>query len=128
MKSFTTIAAAVALLSSSVSAQFYNITSAPFQLVVKQKGYTTNPYVGAVFTACHVGAAIESLCIYDASNKTVQPYNTYRFNTSIHSAQQDNTYGEQGELTWILPQTGGQGCTYNVPQLPSSLVIQDFPY
>jgi hypothetical protein len=128
MKSFTTIAAAVALLSTSVSAQYYNITSAPFQLVIKQKGYTSNPYVGAVLNACHAGAAIEALCILDAKNTTVQPYNTYRFNTSIYSAQQDNTYGEQGELTWILPQTGGQGCTYNVPHLPSSLVIQDFSY
>jgi hypothetical protein len=97
------------MLSTSVSAQYYNITSAPFQLLIQQKGYTSNPYVGSVLTACHAGAAIEALCILDPGNKTVTPSisNTFHFNTSASSGFQDNTYGVQGELTWKQPVNGG---------------------
>jgi hypothetical protein len=109
----------LALMATGVSAQFYNITSAPFQLVVKTKGYATNPYAGAVLTACHAGAAIEALCIFDQANKTVANYNTFRFNTSIYSSQQDNTYGEQGAITWILPSAGGEGCKFRPFHFPS---------
>lgn len=84
--------AASALLSAAgVSAQYYNISSAPFALIARTDNTTYN---NTVFIPCHEGAAIEGFC---AGYAEITPYAALSFNTSVYQ-QNDGT----GLLTWIL--------------------------
>ncbi|CBY01777.1 hypothetical protein IAQ61_009992 [Plenodomus lingam] len=80
---------------------FYNITSTPFNLVVTSADGTIN----TTLAACHVGAALESLCL----SANVSPPNpgssspsVFNFNTSTYSQAPEPTLGTPGILTWIL--------------------------
>lgn len=86
------------------SAQPYNITSKGFQLLLTSEDGTINDTV----SACHTGAALESLCLSN-SNSTSKPdptpYDTFYFNTTETSEPPVNhtELGAEGILTWFLP-------------------------
>jgi len=84
------------LLAAGVSAQYYNITSKPFQLVAHTHNETYN---GTVFTPCHEGAAIEGLCV--GPKNTTSIYSNFNFNTTVYS-QTNVTDGPSGLLVWTL--------------------------
>jgi hypothetical protein len=100
MKTTFSIAALVA----TASAQYYNITSKPFQLLLT----STDGSINDTVSACHTGAALESLCLSN-SNSTSKPdptpYSTFNFNTSSNSQAPVNhtDLGVPGILTWFLP-------------------------
>jgi hypothetical protein len=100
------IAFSIVFMVAAVKAQ-YNITSKPFQLVLTSEDGTINDTV----SACHTGAALESLCLSN-SNSTSKPdptpYSTFNFNTSIYSQEPVNhtELGKPGILTWFLPVNG----------------------
>jgi hypothetical protein len=82
---------------------YYNITSKPFQLVL----YSPDGSYKDTLSACHTGAALESLCLSN-SNTTSKPdptpYSTFNFNTSIYiQPPADASLGVLGIVTWILP-------------------------
>ena len=116
MKTTITAAALIAV----ASAQ-YNITSKPFQLLLTSEDGTTNDTV----SACHTGAALESLCLSN-SNTTSKPdptpYDTFNFNTTISSQPPVNhtELGVEGILTWTLPVT-------NYGPVPSSVFFNYDP-
>jgi hypothetical protein len=94
---------AVALLATA-NAQYYNITSKPFQLVLT----SSTDSINGTLSACHTGAALESLCVLPSNTSaTPEPtyYNTFNFNTSSFSeAPPSNaSLGAPGILTWDLP-------------------------
>jgi hypothetical protein len=96
----------IASLIAAASAQdlFYNITSKPFQLVLTSEDGTNNDTV----SACHTGAALESLCLSNSnttSKPNPTPYSTFNFNTSIYAQAPSNdvSLGVPGILTWFLP-------------------------
>ncbi|KAF2849878.1 hypothetical protein T440DRAFT_468938 [Plenodomus tracheiphilus IPT5] len=80
---------------------YYNVTSKPFNLFVTSEDGAVNSSLGA----CHVGAALESLCL-SASNSISKPdpgdAAVFNFNTSIYSQAPEPTFGVPGILTWIL--------------------------
>lgn len=92
-----------AALIASTSAQYYNITSKPFELVVTSDDGCINDTV----SACHVGAALESLCLSNSttiSKPEFEPYSTFNFNTTIYTPAATNpSLGQQGILTFNLP-------------------------
>jgi len=83
------------------SAQDYNITSKPFQLQLTSEDGKIN----SVVQACHVGAALESLCLTDDKAGNPTAFDTFNFNTSSYSQPppDNEELGAQGILTWILP-------------------------
>ena len=100
-------------------AQFYNITSKPFQILLT----STDGSINDTVSACHVGAALESLCLSN-SNSTSKPnptpYSTFNFNTSIYTQPStDPAIGTQGILTWTLPTNSGD--------IPSSVSLNYDP-
>ncbi|KAI2631819.1 hypothetical protein GGR54DRAFT_645792 [Hypoxylon sp. NC1633] len=96
-------------------AQSYPNQSAPFNLVLQS---TTNSSLnGLKLTACHTGAAVESLCL-DVTSPEAQ-YTTFYFNESAQ-APSDPNFLPSGLITWTF--TGGTpvftsntalGFTYN---------------
>jgi hypothetical protein len=95
---------AVMALAAAVNAQFWNITSPPFQLVLHSENGTIND----TLSACHTGAAIESLCLSNSnttSKPNPSPYATFNFNTSSYAQPPVNhtELGTPGILTWDLP-------------------------
>ncbi|KAJ4334030.1 hypothetical protein N0V87_007188 [Didymella glomerata] len=99
------------LFAASVNAQceagppFYNETSKPFSLVLTSDNSTIN---GSTLSACHSGAAIESLCLSrggGVSNPNPIPAATFNFNTSSDPFTPNATLGTPGILTWTLRTT-----------------------
>ena len=93
------------LLAVAVSAQFYNETSEPFNLVLTSDNTTIN---GSTLSACHTGAALESLCLSSGggvSNPTPIAATTFNFNTSTDPFTPNPTIGTPGILTWTLKTT-----------------------
>jgi hypothetical protein len=83
---------------------FYNISSAPFFLVVTSEDGGVND----TLSACHVGAAIESLCLSNAGvGDSPEPLDGahFQFNTSIYSQAPEPNFGVPGILTWWLNTT-----------------------
>lgn len=67
--------------------------SGPFNLIVQSQDKRLD---GRAFTACHEGAAVESICLLDKSfGKAV-------FNFNFTTAISDPTFGPPGVLTWDL--------------------------
>ncbi|USP81382.1 uncharacterized protein yc1106_08656 [Curvularia clavata] len=88
----------------SVSEPFYNITSKPFHLLVKSQ----DGKVDDTLSACHVGAALESLCLSNAkspSNTSPLAAADFYFNTSVYSQAPDASLTVPGILVWDLPTT-----------------------
>jgi hypothetical protein len=112
----TTFAAAATL--AVARAQFYNITSKPFQLQLTSEDGNIN----SVVQACHVGAALESLCLTDDKAGNPTEYDTFNFNTSSYSQPPPNNedLGNPGILTWFLP-------TGNAGNIPSSVYFNYDP-
>lgn len=104
-------------LAALTSAQ-YDLESNPFQLVLSSKDNYIN---GQALSACHTGAAIESLCLSE-SNSTSKPdpiaAATFRFNTSSNSVPSNPAGGAPGVLTFEL---------HTEPPIPSSLVFSYDP-
>ena len=97
------ILALVGAIASVANAQdpFYNVSSAPFHLVVKSA--TNKTLNGRTLFACHEGAAIEGLCLGDKKLSTADVYN---FNTSVYNTPTNSAIGDTGILTWLLPTSG----------------------
>lgn len=110
-------AISIATLVAAASAQYYNITSRPFQIRLSSEDGSVDDTV----SACHTGAAIESLCLSN-SNTTSKPdptpYDTFNFNSSIYAQPIANhsDFGLPGILTWFLP-------TASIPPTPSSVTF-----
>ncbi|KAH8730855.1 hypothetical protein GQ44DRAFT_699981 [Phaeosphaeriaceae sp. PMI808] len=96
-------------VATSTQESFYNITSKPFKLAVA----SSDGSISDTLSACHTGAAYESLCLSN-SNSTSKPnpltYSIFNFNNSIYSqAPAGHTeLGVPGILTWFL-ETGNAG-------------------
>ena len=107
----STLATTLAL-ASTAAAQFYNITSSPFFLVLSSSDTSTD---GQSLAACHTGAAIESLCL------TTNPdgASTFFFNTSaaLLGAPTD-ALGQPGILTYNVPAD---------PVIPSAVTFVNDP-
>lgn len=54
-------------------------------------------YNGKTFGTCHIGAAIESLCLYDGDVETFQ------LNSTASQPALPPNVGPQGQLIWDLP-------------------------
>ena len=93
------------LLAAATNAQFYNETSKPFSLVLSSDDTKID---GQTVSACHTGAALESLCLSGggsiSSPNPVTP-TTFNFNTSTDAFTPDATLGTPGILTWTLRTT-----------------------
>jgi hypothetical protein len=103
---------------SQVSEPYYNITSKPFHLVVQSDDGKVND----TLSACHVGAALESLCLSNAktgSSSSPIPAAEFYFNTSVYSQAPEPSLAVAGILTWVL-----QTSTLDVP---SSVAFQYDP-
>lgn len=93
----------VALIATA-SAQYYNISSKPFQLVVE----SADGSLKDTLSTCHTGAALESLCLSNgvSTSKTapIAPA-SFNFNTSLYMQAPVNhtDLGVPGILTWDLP-------------------------
>jgi hypothetical protein len=98
-----TILALIGAITSVATAQdpYYNISSAPFHLVVKSS--TNKTLNGCTLFACHEGAAIEGLCL---GNKKLSTADVFNFNTSVYSPPDDSDIGVTGILSWLLPTAG----------------------
>lgn len=94
MKSF---AALSLLLAGAVSAQ--TVSSKPFDLVIESSNNTLN---GQKLSACHSGAAIESLCL--AGN----PGSQYYMNTTKGQEAPIKGTTPSGTLIWNLPIGNGK--------------------
>lgn len=94
-------------LAAAINAQFYNETSKPFQLVLISDDTTVN---GTTLSACHTGAALESLCL-SSGNSVSNPNSiapaTFNFNTSTDPFTPDAKLGTPGILTWTLETSSG---------------------
>jgi hypothetical protein len=103
---------AALLLAGTTTAQFYNITSAPFHLTLSSKNNTID---GQSLAACHTGAAIESLCLTSggtpSSPHPLTPV-AFHFNTSSESFTPNASLGTPGILTYNLP---------SKPEIPSAV-------
>ncbi|KAI0124047.1 hypothetical protein BJ170DRAFT_637991 [Xylariales sp. AK1849] len=88
---FFTLSAALGL---AAAQNTYLNQSAPFNLVLSS---TTNETLnGLKLGACHSGAGIESLCLYDGTDLS---FSSFYFNTS---GPADPTTEQQGLLNWYL--------------------------
>ncbi|KAF2704595.1 hypothetical protein K504DRAFT_461356 [Pleomassaria siparia CBS 279.74] len=88
-------------LAASTSAQYYN-QSKPFHLVVVSENKTID---GDTLSACHTGAAIESLCLSkqpSSSKPTPITPATFYFNTSNSAITPNDTRGVTGIVTYVL--------------------------
>lgn len=109
----TTVLAAFGALTGIASAQFYNVSSKPFHLVLKSENDTLQ---GATLFACHEGAAIEGLCL---GSKNLTGADVFNFNTSSFSEPTNSSIGDTGILSWTLP-------TVDL-DVPSALTLQSNP-
>lgn len=99
MKTASSLCAA--LLATAVTAQ-YNETSKPFSLVLTSENTTIN---GSTLSACHTGAALESLCLSRGSgisNPNPIAAATFNFNTTTDPYTPNVMIGTPGILTWTL--------------------------
>jgi len=90
------------------SDSYYNLTSKPFTLNVASADGSIQSSLGA----CHVGAALESLCLSrstSASKPNISDAAVFNFNSSIYAQPPEPTLGTPGILTWIL-----HGANFNV--------------
>jgi hypothetical protein len=71
-----------------------DVQSKPFRLELCSDDKSLN---GKGLTACHTGAAIESLCLYDGKGSD------FRFNTTKGDTAQAKGYTPSGELIFNLP-------------------------
>jgi hypothetical protein len=98
-----TLATTALLLAGTTTAQFYNVTSAPFHLVLSSNNKTID---GQSLAACHTGAAIESLCLTSggtpSSPRPLTPV-AFNFNTSAEAVTANASLGTPGILTYNLP-------------------------
>ncbi|CAO2655924.1 Nn.00g047270.m01.CDS01 [Neocucurbitaria sp. VM-36] len=104
-------------LIATTTAQYYNITSPPFYLIVTSPDGSIND----TLSACHTGAALESLCLSNSnSTSKPNPINAvkFSFNTTIYSEPPAPSLGTPGILTWILPAS---------PPIPSSVFFSYEP-
>ena len=111
MKTSSVILSLAAAVITSAQDPYYNITTPPFYLVVTSEDESIN----STLSACHVGAALESLCLSNAdygSSPTPLAGAEFHFNTSIYS-QPTPPDPTTGILTWWLTVNGGE-------QYPSS--------
>jgi hypothetical protein len=95
----TTILAVIGAIASTATAQYYNVSSKPFHLVVKSA--TNKTINGRTLYACHEGAAIEGLCL--GADKKLSTADVFNFNTSSYSTPTNSSIGDTGILTWLLP-------------------------
>lgn len=90
------------LAAAAANAQFYNETSKPFNLVLASEDPTIN---GSTISACHTGAALESLCLSNIGSISkpdlIAPA-SFNFNTSTDPYTPNATLGTPGILTWTL--------------------------
>lgn len=107
-----TVAASVAL--AAAQEPYYNVSSAPFHLVVESA--TNDTLNSSTLFACHEGAAIEGLCL---GNKNLTGADVFNFNTSSFQEPTNSSIGDTGILSWNLPTTGA---TY-----PSALTLEANP-
>jgi hypothetical protein len=90
---------------------YWNVTSDPFYLhVTSDDDSTVNEAVGA----CHIGAAIESLCLSPIDDGEPVVGSVFNFNTSIWSQEPEVGFGIPGILTYWLP---------TQPMTPSSMLF-----
>lgn len=90
------------------SDSYYNVTSKPFTLQVASEDGSVKSSLGA----CHVGAALESICLsgsISASKPNTSDAALFNFNSSIYAQPPEPTFGTPGILTWIL-----HGANFNV--------------
>ncbi|KAF2798495.1 hypothetical protein K505DRAFT_321855 [Melanomma pulvis-pyrius CBS 109.77] len=88
-------------LAATTAAQYYN-QSNPFHLVLVSKNKTIN---GDTLSACHAGAAIESLCLTNSvsvSKPNPIAVGVFYFNTSDQVVTPNATLGAPGILTYVL--------------------------
>ena len=116
----TTLLAAITASVTLVTAQepYYNVTSAPFHLVVES---ATNETLNcSTLFACHEGAAIEGLCL---GNKNLTGADVFHFNTSSFQEPTNSSIGDTGILSWDLETTGATyGSALTLQANPSSNV------
>lgn len=105
---------AAAAVTSAQYEPYYNITSAPFYLHVTSDDGTVNDSVGA----CHVGAAIESLCLGPINDGEPIQGSVFNLNTTIWSQPPEPGFGTPGILTYALPAQ---------PPIPSSMYFNYNP-
>ncbi|KAH7396588.1 hypothetical protein DE146DRAFT_42400 [Phaeosphaeria sp. MPI-PUGE-AT-0046c] len=103
----------IATLVTAASAQYWNISSKPFQIRLRSEDGSIDDTV----SACHTGAALESLCLSNSvtpSKPNPIPYDNFTFNTSIYEQPvPDTKFATPGILTWVIPA--------NPPSLPSPI-------
>ena len=102
----------VALGLATLGSAQYDTESKPFRLVLVSKNHTIN---GQTLSACHSGAAIESLCLSKLpSTSKPDPIAaaTFRFNTSADTQPPSGSDGAPGILTYKLQSS---------PPIPSSM-------
>lgn len=109
----TTVFAAIGPLATTATAQFYNVSSKPFNLVLKSDNQTLDD---AALYACHEGAAIEGLCL---GSKNLTDASVFTFNTSSFSEPTNSSIGDPGIISWNLQTTE--------LLVPSSLTLQNNP-
>lgn len=116
----TTLLAAIAASVTLATAQepYYNVTSAPFHLVVES---ATNSSINcSTLFACHEGAGIEGLCL---GNKNLTGADVFHFNTSSFQEPTNSSLGDTGILSWDLETTGATyGSALTLQANPSSNV------
>lgn len=88
-----------------------DIQSKPFNLVVQSAKKSIN---GEKLSACHSGAAIESLCLTGGGSN-------FHFNTTQGEEAPIKGQGVSGTLVWRLPYTGEDNSTYPFIPVPSTL-------
>ncbi|CZS97688.1 related to heatshock protein Hsp150 [Rhynchosporium agropyri] len=101
-------------LATGISAQYYNVTSKPFQLILQSSNRTLN---GKGLFACHEGAGIEGLCVGTSGPSSTS--DTYNFNTTYQQQTNQGLPGQTGLVTWLL-----RGGNFNVS---SSLQLAPSP-
>lgn len=116
----TTLFAALAASMTLAAAQepYYNVTSAPFHLVVESA--TNETLNRSTLYACHEGAGIEGLCL---GNKNLTGADVFHFNTSSFQEPTNSSIGDTGILSWDLETTGATyGSALTLQASPSSNV------
>ncbi|KAF2866945.1 hypothetical protein BDV95DRAFT_443246, partial [Massariosphaeria phaeospora] len=98
----------------STTAQYWNISSKPFNLVLVSDDASVN---GETLSACHTGAAIESLCLSNStSTSKSEPISAavFTFNTSVYASDATPFLGPPGLLAYTLNAN---------PAIPSSVQL-----
>lgn len=90
--------AATSVLFSGLAAAADDVQSKPFKLVLDSSDGTIN---GKTLSACHSGAAIEGLCLSNAT--TSDQFSQYYFNTTAGVNSTVEGYEPSGKLVWNLP-------------------------